>query len=238
MPDNRISAFNPATFEQRSLDDRFGVPPGRALPYTPQELEEKADWTHRPIAAYVFQKPIEPKGAGDIPLTNAALWIASRGGEIEILDRSEKEWISAFAELFEGLLRHAPVLTTRDPQTGIDVEISASRLRGVARRYSPMILVPDNVPTDEFLNSLAEIGGERWHEAVRRRQFWDAQVKLEPGGETEFIEFTFSPSDELWNESENDKMFLANQRQPWRTHIRVKNEFVRAHWPFHPPGRP
>jgi hypothetical protein len=193
----------------------------------------EANWTRREPNVYVFPSITPPTSSGAMPLTSAALWIASRGGRIGITDRHESEWMAAFDELLNALVGGGAELLARDPQTGLDVAFAASNLQGKARLYTSSIFVPFDVPSNDDLNELAEADKVRWQEAERRRQFWEDQARLVPG-EVDFIKCVFSPDLQLWNDSENDQFYQAGRSSAVCTHLRVKCASVRTKWPFKP----
>jgi hypothetical protein len=215
------------------LLDETRAPAERTLTYARDELTEKDGWSHQLRQAYVFSQPAEPIGAGAMPLTNAALWIASQGGVLKITDESETELTAAFEVLIDRLVNDGAMLIGRNPETDLDENLHASNLTGLAIRYSDTVLVPPRLLSDDELNELSETDAARWREAESRGQFWRRQERLQPGGELEFIECAFSPESNIWGAGENDKLFRAGKGMPLRTHIRVSQEFVRTRWPFH-----
>jgi hypothetical protein len=195
-----------------------------------EDVERTAGYTRRAPAVYAFPKPIVPDGNGTMPLTAAALWIVSQGGRMEITDRHEKEWIAAIEdELIKAVVGDGVELKGRDRVSRIDGVVLASNLKGAACRYT--FLRPSN---SDLASTDDEIEREkREKEIERKRLFWDGQYKLEPGGKRDFVQFGFSPVDDVWNAGENDKLFLAGQCEPVRTHLQLSMAYVRERWPLH-----
>jgi hypothetical protein len=216
-----------------SLLDKLAVPAGRALAYTREELTETAGWTRPPRQVYSFPKPAEPVGAGVMPLVNAGFWIASQGGAIDVTTRSEAGLIAAFEVLIKRLIDDGAALRGRNLE-GRDEDFPASNLQGLDLHYTDTVLAfPADLPTADELTTLSETDETRWHKAEERRQFWERQNRLQPGGKFGFIEIAFCPDGYFWNELDNDKLFRAGRELPLWTNIQVSQEFVRTHWPFH-----
>jgi hypothetical protein len=197
---------------------------------------EKA-WSKRQrgddIARAIDGRIVEPIGAGVVPLSNAGLWIAYQGGAIDLTERSEAKLTAAFEDLIKQLIDDGAVLTGRNPESR-DEPFPASNLQGLDLHYTDTVLAfPMDLLSADELTTLSETDEARWHEAEERRQFWERQDRLQPGGEFGFVEFAFCPDGYFWNRQVNDKLFRAGQHAPLWTNIQVSREFVRTHWPFH-----
>jgi hypothetical protein len=188
------------------------------VPYTEEGRAHEPGWSRRQPRVYKFPEPVLPDH-GTISLTDAALWIVSKGGRVEVTDLQTKEWDAAFEELFNA----AGEIIGRRRGSSEDSVLRLD-LRGKRRRYTNMLLRP----CDSNLPSPAD----SVEEANIKRLFWKEQESLVPGGPIGFVECTFSPLRDLWNDGENDKLFQGWERQPEFTHLQVGAPFIKEQWPF------
>ena len=127
---------------------------------------------HIRLPSQYFGPPIDPHGLKEIPLVQAAYWIASEGGSVTFNFRDRSNWEAAFAQLIPKIAAGYIAVNGRKHAKGLAAEIPSVNFAGIAIDY-PYSETPMEFLTGEraHIQSYGITGAEMWE-----NEFYDSIV--------------------------------------------------------------